>query len=88
MASGTMRRASRTIAARINKLSGQLAAVNRMVSARRSCVEILAQIEAVRSGLASVAAIILNEELARLARRKRIDPHDILTLTKTFIEKT
>ncbi|MFH0829316.1 MAG: metal-sensing transcriptional repressor [Candidatus Kerfeldbacteria bacterium] len=82
------KRASRTIAARINKLSGQLTAVNRMVSGRRSCVEILAQIEAVRSGLASVAAILLNEELARLARKRHIDPHDILSLTKTFIGKT
>ena len=82
------RRASRTLAARIHKLSGQLAAINHMVSARRPCTEVLAQIEAVRSGLASVAAIVLNEELTRIARRKHVDPHDVLALTKIFIQKT
>lgn len=88
MPSVQTKRASRTLAARIHKLSGQLAAVDRMVSQRRPCAEILAQIEAVRSGLASVAAIVLNEELTRIARRKQVDPHDILALTKLFIQKT
>lgn len=82
------RRASRTVAARIHKLSGQLQAIERMVGTRRSCADVLAQIEAVRSGLSGVAAIIVNEELFRLARRRTIEPNDIVRLTRAFIEKT
>jgi DNA-binding FrmR family transcriptional regulator len=79
---------SRTVAARIHKLAGQLEAIDRMVSKKRPCAEVLAQIEAVRSGLASVAAILLNEELARMTRKKCVDPRAILALTRNFIERT
>lgn len=82
------RRASRTVAARIHKLSGQLQAIERMVGTRRSCTDVLAQIEAVRSGLASVAAIVLNEELYRISRKRTIESNDIVRLTRAFIEKT
>ncbi len=82
------RRASRTIAARLHKLTGQLAAVERMVGNRRPCTDVLTQVEAVRAGLASVAAIVLNEELARLSRKRALDPREILRLTKVFIANT
>lgn len=82
------KRSSRTVVARIHKLSGQLAAIDRMIGRKRPCAEVLAQIEAVRSGLAGVAAIVLNEELARMVRRKQADPRQIVNLTRTFIEKT
>ena len=81
-------RSSRTVAARIHKLSGQLEAIDRMVLRKRPCAEVLAQIEAVRSGLASVAAILLNEELAKMTRKKCFDPSAILALTRNFIERT
>jgi len=82
------RRASRTVAARIHKLTGQLAAIERMVESRRPCDDVLAQVEAVRSGLASVAALIMNEELCRLSHNRALEPHDIVRLTKSFIQKT
>lgn len=89
MASHTPKqRASRTVAARIHKLSGQLRAIDTMVVSKRPCAEVLAQIEAVRSGLASVAAILLNEELAKMTREKCVDPRAIIALTKNFIERT
>lgn len=84
----SQRRASRTVAARIHKLSGQLDAIERMVRLKRSCPEVLAQIEAVRSGLSGVAAIIVNEELFRLGRKRTLEPRDIVRLTRTFIETT
>ncbi len=82
------KRSSRTVAARIHKLSGQLEAIERMVNEKRSCHELLAQIEAVRAGLASVAAILVNEEICRMAKNKRLEPHDVVQLTRTFIEQT
>ncbi len=81
-------RASRTLSARIHKLSGQLDAIDHMVMRRRSCAEVLAQIEAVRSGLAGVAAILLNEELSKMIRKKHVDPRAIVALTRTIIERT
>ncbi len=82
------KKSSRTLAARVHKLNGQLAAIERMVVKKRSCFDVLAQIEAVRSGLASVAAIIVNEELMRMLRRRSVEPANIVRLTRTFIEKT
>lgn len=82
------RRASRTIAARIHKLSGQLGAIEGMVAHRRPCAEILAQVEAVRSGLGGVAAIIINDELMRLSKRKGANRQEIVKLTRVFIEQT
>lgn len=82
------KRSSRTLAARIHKLSGQLRAIEGMVSSRRSCAEVLAQVQAVRAGLANVAAIVLNEELLRLARGRRLEPADVVRLTANFIERT
>jgi len=86
--SATTQRSSRTVAARIHKLSGQLEAIDRMVLKRRPCAEVLAQIEAVRSGLAGVAAILLNEELTKMTRKKCVDPRAILALTRNFIDRT
>jgi DNA-binding FrmR family transcriptional regulator len=82
------KRSSRTVAARIHKLSGQLSAIDGMVIAKRPCTDVLAQLEAVRAGLASVAAIIVNEELMRMLRRRNVEPSSIVRLTRTFIEKT
>lgn len=82
------KKSSRTLAARIHKLNGQLAAIERMVVKKRSCADVLAQIEAVRSGLSGVAAIIVNEELMRMLRRRNVEPSNIVRLTRTFIEKT
>lgn len=82
------KRASRTVAAQIHKLTGQLSAIERMVTSKRPCGETLTQIEAVRAGLASVAAILVNEELCRMARMKRLEPRDVVRLTKTFINQT
>lgn len=82
------KRSSRTLAAQIHKLNGQLAAIERMVVKKRSCTDVLAQIEAVRSGLSGIAAIVVNEELMRMLRRRSVEPANIVRLTRTFIEKT
>jgi len=82
------KRSSRTLPARIHKLSGQLAAIERMVASKRTCRDVLAQVEAVRSGLESVAAILVNEELNRLNRHRSVDPQDVLSLIRTFIKQT
>lgn len=83
-----VRRSSRTVVARLHKLNGQIVAIDRMLGQKRPCREVLEQIQAVRSGLASVAAIVMNEELGRLSHRRKLDPSDVVKLTQTFIERT
>jgi DNA-binding FrmR family transcriptional regulator len=82
------KRSSRTLGAQIHKLCGQVSAIEHMVAEKRSCQEVLAQIEAVRSGLSGIAAIIVNEEIVRMAKRKTIESHDIVKLTRTFLDIT
>lgn len=79
-----MRRASRTVTARIHRLSGQLSAVETMLQNRRACADVLQQLIAVRAGLENVASIILQTELQKLAAKKRLTDRDIEKLTQLF----
>lgn len=83
-----MRRASRTISARIHRLSGQLNAVETMIQKRRSCAEILQQLSAVRAGLEHVAGIVFQTELQKLSAKKQLTASDVETLTQLFSKTT
>jgi DNA-binding FrmR family transcriptional regulator len=48
---------------RIRKMSGQLAAIERMVEADAACPEVLTQIVSVRKGLKSLAELIIHDHL-------------------------
>jgi DNA-binding FrmR family transcriptional regulator len=77
-------RASRTIGARVHRLTGQLAAIEKMVLRRRTCAEVLYQISAVRSGLEQVATILFEIELQKIAARRRLTKDDIDALSHAF----
>jgi len=79
-----MRRASRTVTARIHRLSGQLQAVEDMIGKRRTCAEVLQQISAVRSGLEQVAVIVFQTELQKMASKKKITTADVERLSQAF----
>lgn len=83
-----MRRASRTVNARIHRLAGQLAAIESMLRQRRSCADVLHQIGAIRAGLDQVAAIVFQTELQKLAAKKRLTASDIDKLSKAFHSTT
>lgn len=84
----TMKKASRTLSARIHKLSGQLQAIENMIGQRRTCSDVLNQISAVRSGLEQVAIIVFQKELQRLSSKKALTLHDIEKLSQTFSKTT
>ncbi len=48
---------------RINRISGQLEGVKRMISDREYCPKILTQIQAVRAALKSLEAVVLEKHL-------------------------
>jgi len=48
---------------RINKISGQISAIDRMYTEKRSAEEILQQIMAVRSSLSSLAKLVVEAEV-------------------------
>lgn len=59
------KRASRTVAARLHKLSGQLSGVERMLRSRRPCTDVLTQLSAVQSGIKQIGSIIIRDEVRR-----------------------
>jgi DNA-binding FrmR family transcriptional regulator len=75
---------SRTVNARLHRLVGQLQAIEKMTTNRRPCADVLYQISAVRSGLEQVAAIVFEIELQRCARKKKMLPSDVASLTHAF----
>jgi len=77
-------RASRTVNARLNRLVGQLQAIDDMVKKRRDCAQVLYQISAVRAGLEKVAAILFEIELQKTMAKKKVSPKDIEILTHAF----
>lgn len=83
-----MRKASRTVTARIHRLTGQLQAIEAMLMSKRSCDEVLNQISAVRAGLEQVAVIVFQRELQRLAAKKKLSPNDIERLSQAFSKTT
>ena len=48
---------------RINRISGQLEGVKRMVSTREYCPKIVTQIQAIRAALKSLEAVVLEKHL-------------------------
>ena len=54
---------SKKVKARVNRIAGQVAGIQRMVEEGRYCVEILVQIAAVRSALDALGIEILTEHL-------------------------
>jgi DNA-binding FrmR family transcriptional regulator len=83
-----MRKASRTLTARIHRLNGQLLAIESMIQAKRPCVDILNQISAVRSGVESVASILFQRELERLASKKKLTQSDLQKLISIYSKTT
>ena len=55
--------ASRKVKARVNRIAGQVAGIQRMVGEGRYCVEILNQIAAARSALDALGVEILTNHL-------------------------
>jgi|GEM_PF-2457459 len=76
--------ASRTVGARIHRLTGQIQAIERMVGKRRSCAEVLYQISAVRAGLEQVATILFEIELQKIASKRRLTKKDVESLSHAF----
>ena len=83
-----MRKASRTVTARIHKLNGQLTAIEHMISQKRACADILNQVSAVRAGLEQVAALIFQRELERMWKSRKLTPQDLERLTEIFSKTT
>jgi CsoR family transcriptional regulator, copper-sensing transcriptional repressor len=53
---------------RINRISGQLEGVKRMISEREYCPKIITQIQAVRAALKSLESIVLEKHLEKCVK--------------------
>lgn len=73
-----------TTTAKIQRASGQAAAVLSMYQEGRSCLEVIQQISAVRSAFSSIARDILADEAGRCARSR--SPEDFDRILKALVE--
>lgn len=76
--------ASRTVWARMHRLTGQLQAIEKMIKRRRTCADVLYQISAVRSGLEQVATILFEIELNKLSNKRRLTKKDVDSLSHAY----
>lgn len=54
---------NKTIKSRLNRASGQIQGVSRMVEERRYCIDVIRQIRAAKSALSALEGIILERHL-------------------------
>ncbi|MFC1942680.1 metal-sensitive transcriptional regulator [Chloroflexota bacterium] len=55
---------------RLHKIEGQIRGIEKMVDSERDCVDILMQLTAVKSGLQSVAALVLQNYTSICLKQK------------------
>ena len=79
-----MKKSSRTINARIHRINGQLLAIEEMIKSRRSCLEILQQISAVKSGLEQVAVYVFQSEIHKMTNNKKLTSEEVEKLSQAF----
>ena len=77
---------------RLRKISGQIAAIERMIGEDRDCTEVLTQVVSVRKALKSFAEVVIQQH-ARECIESAIDPkdsqrmlRDLLTVLARYVE--
>ena len=56
---------------RIRKIKGQVAGIEKMIGEKRSCLEVVQQISAVKAALGKVAGVILTQESCQCEKMKK-----------------
>lgn len=70
--------------AKLNRIAGQVNGIAKMCQDDRSCIEVVQQIAAARSALASVARDLLTDEASRCVHDRK--PEEFDTLLKSLFE--
>ncbi len=65
---------------RINRITGQINGIKKMINSDRDCLDLLQQIIAVRSALAGLAVSILKKQACKKGQKQNLD----LILNKLF----
>ncbi len=82
----------RALQSRLRKISGQLAAIERMVEEDRDCPEVLMQVVSARKALKSFAQVVIHEhahqciEGAADPKDRRRKLHELLTVLERYVE--
>ena len=78
--------------ARLRKISGQLAAIERMIEQDRDCPEVLMQVVSARKALKSFAQVVIHQhahdciEGAAEPKEGRRKLHELLTVLERYVE--
>jgi DNA-binding FrmR family transcriptional regulator len=82
----------RALGMRLRKISGQLAAIERMVDEDRDCPEVLMQVVSARKALKSFAQVVIHQhahqciEGATEPAERRRKLHELLTVLERYVE--
>jgi DNA-binding FrmR family transcriptional regulator len=82
----------RALLLRLRKISGQLAAIGRMIEADQDCPEVLMQVVSARKALKSFAQVVIHQhtrqciEGASDPKESRRKLHELLTVLERYVE--
>ena len=77
---------------RLRKISGQLAAIERMIEEDRDCPEVLMQVVSARKALKSFAQVVIHQHAhqcingASQPKESRRKLHELLTVLERYVE--
>lgn len=70
---------------RIRKIKGQLKGIEKMITEKRNCMEIIQQIKAVKAALEAFLILFLTEESCRLMKKRK--PKEFAKIMKELVKK-
>ena len=82
----------RSLLLRLRKISGQLAAIERMIEEDRDCPEVLMQVVSARKALKSFAQVVIHQHAhqcingASQPKESRRKLHELLTVLERYVE--
>ncbi|RLC36904.1 metal-sensitive transcriptional regulator [Candidatus Falkowbacteria bacterium] len=71
----------------INNLAGQLSGINRMIKEKKECLDVIAQLKAVKSGLSAVMNKYVEDNF-KDCLKKGVKPREQKIIKKLFSEIT
>jgi len=76
----------KSIAARLNNITGQIEGVKKMVDRQTDCLQVLTQLKAIKSAVGSVMDTVIEEQFNTCMKSLKKEDKDLLINIKSYVK--
>ncbi|KKR43064.1 hypothetical protein A2434_03050 [Candidatus Woesebacteria bacterium RIFOXYC1_FULL_41_14] len=76
----------KSIAARLNNITGQIEGVKKMVDRQTDCLQVLTQLKAIKSAVGSVMDTVIEEQFNTCMKSLKKEDKDLLVNIKSYVK--